>query len=210
MLAVLLRLCYPAASPSNGPIIGQAPRGVKERSGIVDAEVEFELTEELMVRAARRYAARAFRWGHRFAAAVFVFLLVTILVVGALYLWLPDGRKLGWSLAALIVFSLAYPAIRLWSRRAIVRAASKSGAYLARLPHRRVRWRVSEEGIEVVEPLGTAGRPWGIVSALWRFPDVWLLFVAEMQFLAVPAEALSDEVGAFIAAKVAEHGGEVV
>ncbi|MFC1805741.1 YcxB family protein [Planctomycetota bacterium] len=176
----------------------------------MDAEIEFELTEELMTQAARRYAAHAYRWGNRLAGAIFALLLVSIAVLGALYLWTPQGRKLGWSLGALIVFAVIYPAIRLWSKRAIVRAASRSGAYLARLPHRTARWRIADEGIETTEPLGHRENPWDMFSAVWRFPDVWLFFVAETQFFAVPAELLSGEVGDFIAAKVEEHGGKVV
>jgi len=46
---------------------------------------------------------------------------------------------------------------------------------------------------------------WKSFHELWRFNDVWMLFVNPMMFYILPTEAMTDALREHILAKLAEH-----
>jgi len=72
-----------------------------------------------------------------------------------------------------------------------------------------VVWTFSEEGLTSESELGRTEGKWQAVSALWRFPEVWLLFFGAPSYSTLPAESLSPELRSFLESKVREFGGKI-
>lgn len=51
---------------------------------------------------------------------------------------------------------------------------------------------VDSEGLHLENPLGTSNIPWPFLDSIWVFDDVWLLFIGEVDYMTIPAEALGE------------------
>lgn len=87
---------------------------------------------------------------------------------------------------------------------------SRALASLARLDPPVATWRLTEEGLETESGRGRVRLPWSAVGRVWRFPEVWLVFVGKSRYSTLPTEALAGGAGGFLVERVRDAGGEVV
>ncbi len=91
-----------------------------------------------------------------------------------------------------------------------IRYYLRSDVTFKNLSDPRITVRVSDDAIEFSTCDHTSNYFWHSIRGLWKFRDVWLLFVSHPNFYTVlPTAALSDEVQALITMKVADNGGQV-
>ena len=88
-------------------------------------------------------------------------------------------------------------------------AAENAQRFARKLPTRAARCLLTEESMTVENALATSILKWPVVQKVVRGPDVWLFFLARGQFMALPAEKLGGEVGAFIESRVTAAGGKM-
>ena len=72
-----------------------------------------------------------------------------------------------------------------------------------------VVWRFSEATVGTRSGLGTTEVPWQLVTKVWRFDDVWLLFFGHGGYSTLPTAPLGDDVRDFIVRRVEACGGKV-
>ena len=73
----------------------------------------------------------------------------------------------------------------------------------------RVEWSFDEDGLARKSERGEFAFAWSSVPKLWRFPDVWLIFLGDEDYSTLPRDAMTPLVEAFIARKVDAAGGTV-
>ena len=60
------------------------------------------------------------------------------------------------------------------------------------------KWEIGEGGVKIVGELATSELKWRAFEKIWKYPDVWLLFVAKHQFLILPTKVGTPELLDFI------------
>jgi hypothetical protein len=78
-----------------------------------------------------------------------------------------------------------------------------------RMKSKSVQITFTDESFSTTTDLGSGSVNWNNIRFIWRFPDVWLLFLEWNNFMSLPTENLDDEVKAFIVERVQGHGGKV-
>jgi hypothetical protein len=74
--------------------------------------------------------------------------------------------------------------------------------HLARLEEGAVEFHFEEEGLGIASSLGTSMLKWSTFERVWKFPDLWLLFISKQQYLVLPVDALPAEALERVDAKV--------
>jgi hypothetical protein len=74
---------------------------------------------------------------------------------------------------------------------------------LARIEDGRVEFQFAEDTLTVRSSLGNSRVRWEAFQRLWKFRDVWLLFVAKWQYVTLPVRELPPAVLALVELKVA-------
>jgi hypothetical protein len=121
---------------------------------------------------------------------------VYLLAVGE-YDWLTGvfGSLLGLTTVFVVAFSIAC------YRRML--------AAFRKMKTPRAQWVFDDAGISVQSDMSTGSIRWPIVERLWRFPEVWLFFVAKGVYSTLPVSCLSEELQAFILQKAQEAGTRI-
>ena len=70
-------------------------------------------------------------------------------------------------------------------------------------------FRFDDEGVSTRSDLGASEIKWKLVKKAWAFPEVWLLFVTNNQYITLPTKDLGSEAEQFIRQKIEESGGRV-
>jgi hypothetical protein len=78
-----------------------------------------------------------------------------------------------------------------------------------RMLSKSIHFTFTESEISSTSDLGSSKFSWRAIMEVWRFPDVWLLFVAKNIYFILPLAELDLSIQAFIADRVAHHGGRV-
>lgn len=81
--------------------------------------------------------------------------------------------------------------------------------YVCKWGEHEVAYRVADEGLHVSAPHGNAMIPWHVAERVWRYSDLWLVFIDPVNIYILPADKVAGKVGDFIVAKVRENGGKV-
>jgi hypothetical protein len=161
-------------------------------------EVQVHYTEMLVRKAAHRFLARFAR------RDVAIGLGGVLAGIGA---WLALG--LHWPYAvALVGAGLVLIALAVFMSLAYVRSAL--GKFRA-LADPVVLWRFGEDSLATTSNLGSAEIRWQVVSEVWRFPEVWLLFFGSKGwgYSTLPTDALKPDVQEYILARIQANGGKV-
>lgn len=158
--------------------------------------VETEYSEEL-IRLAARYFLRRFLLPEVVIGGVMVFAAAVALMADATPVWLSwTAGGLGFMLIAISAFVASRS----------VRAAREKFAMMG---NGRAVWTFSETTLGTKSELGMAEIPWRLVTKVWCFPEVWLLFFGTAGYSTLPTAALSPELQAFILSQVRAGGGKV-
>jgi hypothetical protein len=160
-------------------------------------QIQVTFTEALVKRTVRRFWTRLIGW-HGFAIVAFLAVVIAYLLAVGDSSWLVPalGTLLG---IAVLVGSSVYFVYR---HRAL--------STLRRMAQPTALVTFTDTGVATRSDLGGGDVSWRAITQVWKFPEVWLLFVAKGTYFMIPTEALADDVRKFICDKVREHGGKVV
>jgi hypothetical protein len=160
-------------------------------------EIQVDYSETVVRRAALHFLTRFIR---REAVIGFVLAFVAI---GA---WLGFG--IDWRLAAVFAsIGLGLAALVIFVGLAYVRSAI--GKFrLMKIPT--VTWRFEDDCLAARSDLGSVEIKWQAVSAVWRFPGVWLLFFGTRGwgYSTLSTAALGSEVLEYVLARIRANGGK--
>jgi hypothetical protein len=159
-------------------------------------EFDYEYSDELLHRAARRSLIHQVGWRVPVMLAV---VLALIAALGAAEGWgFLSGACLGGMAMLVLLFYL--------TRSSAIEQALR---FARKLPSRAARCVVTDESLTVENALATSVLKWPVVHSVVRGPEVWLFFLARGQFMALPADKLDGELGAFIESHVTAAGGRM-
>lgn len=153
--------------------------------------VTVRYTRETVLRATRRFWKRHFGWRG----------LMAFVLLGA-------GVALLWRLAAddwyTIALSTATGMVPLLFVTVYFVHRHRVLLSLARLADGAVEFRFEEDGLSVASSLGTSTLKWTTFDRLWKFPDLWLLFISKQQYLVLPVGEIPSEALELVEARVAQ------
>jgi len=158
--------------------------------------IKLHYSEALVLRAVRSFMLRFIGW--RYVAAL------AVLLASTFYLFATGERSwfigvFGSALALGLVLPFAV-FIAHW-RAALVR--------LRRLGKAEAIFEPKEDGFRATSDVGTMNLPWSEIKAVWHFPEFWLLFFSQSEFITLPLADANNEVREFILARVRSHGIKV-
>jgi hypothetical protein len=165
----------------------------------MEAEVSAELTDEFLIRVARPVQARYLL---RLCVLYGAIILLPVPFL-ALFAW----RSLNWTIAVAVGFPLLCLIHVCIAASAL--AMRSTLAFFRKMPHRRYVYRISDDGVTMVNPLGELRLRWDMILELRRREEALLLFHRKSEFLILPTDAMTDPLREFIAHKVTEAGGKV-
>jgi hypothetical protein len=147
-------------------------------------------------KAVSRFWVRFIAW-HGFAA-------IGICVVGCLGLLLAGNRS--WLVGALGAVGVM---LMITAASVYVVFLRRSLWKFDRMSAKSVAFQFSDEGFSSVSDLGSSTLSWRAVEKVWRFSDVWLLFVGKTIYITLPIAEVDEATRTFITNQVAQHGGRV-
>jgi len=158
---------------------------------------------ELAREVAKQCALHAYGWRY--------YALISVLAVQTLFFLIMGTRD--WIVGALGAALLGCVITPIASYVTITRHVNKvlksrsAGSANHRLES--TEYVVSEDGVRVTAPLGTACLPWTRISRLRRFRHVWLLYTGAHCVAAWPIDSLRTELQDFVVERVRSHGGRL-
>jgi hypothetical protein len=161
-------------------------------------EIQVDYTETVVRRAAMHFLTRFVRRDAVIGLAMVCF------AFGA---WL--GLGVDWRFAAVFAcVGLALVSIVSFVGLAYVRSAI--GRFRA-MRVQQVLWRFDNDCLATKSDLGSVEIKWQMVSAVWRFPEVWLLFFGRYGsgYSTLPTNALMPEVKEYVLGRIQANGGKV-
>jgi len=72
-----------------------------------------------------------------------------------------------------------------------------------------VAFTLDHEAIATQSSLGSSITPWKTVTAIWKFPVVWLLLFGDHGYSTLPIAQVPADAAAFFEERVKAHGGTV-
>lgn len=68
---------------------------------------------------------------------------------------------------------------------------------------------LGEERFSIKSDMGSSEIEWSLISQVWRFDKVWLLFFSAGEFMTLPIEGMSQESKSFIVSKAEANGAKI-
>jgi len=158
----------------------------------VDAQFSIILDRKVMDKVYRRVFVRKSR----------LHLIVTA-VLTIWFLWISWQAN---TFIPIVVWAVVAATLWLFSYSRTMRQAR---LYVGKWGENEVAYRVADEGLHVSAPHGNAMIPWHVAERVWRYSDLWLVFIDPINTYILPADKVAGEVGDFIISKVRENGGKV-
>ena len=155
-------------------------------------EISAEFTPATVKAVARRFVARLFG----------VVYFVTLPVMAAVLTCLIANRVNDWKTgvtATILLLGILIPSSLWWKTR------SSGLSRLRRMSTPRVKFVFDEKGVTADSELGAATIRWKSIEKIWEFPEAWLLFVGQQQYVTVPLPVLTEELKQMIKAEVAKN-----
>jgi hypothetical protein len=157
-------------------------------------ELDYEYSDELVRRALKRSALGSIGWP--------IALGVLLAIVWAVCAGDAWGYLCGLLQGALIVIVLFFLMIRMTAVEDALRFARK-------LPTRAARCVFTDESMTNENALARSELKWPVIQKVARRRDVWLFFLGRGQVMALPAEKINAQIGAFIESRVSAAGGKL-
>lgn len=151
--------------------------------------VTVKYTRTLLLRATTCFWKRHF--GLRGIAAL------VALWAGVAVLWLLAAHT--WYTVALLTGAVLVQVVLVG---VVLLCRHRTLASLARLEDGAVQFRFEEEGLGMNSSLGTSMLKWSTFERLWKFRDVWLLFISKQQYIVLPVVELPSEALELVDSKV--------
>jgi hypothetical protein len=163
---------------------------------LVRHELTYEITDDLMRAATRRFVLHHAGWRVWIALGLLTLLLIPICAPE------DDHFICGIFIGAVILLAVLVAVAYATRDRRAVQTARK-------LSTREARCVLTDDAIELENALARSAIKWPLVQKVVRGTDVWLLFMSRQQYFALPADKLAGEAGEFLAARVKAAGGKV-
>ena len=85
---------------------------------------------------------------------------------------------------------------------------SRSTEKFNRMETPTAKFRFTDERIGIESDIGWTELSWKMIEKIWKYPSVWLVFIAKQGYITLPTVNLDDELKQFIILKVRENGGK--
>lgn len=161
----------------------------------MDREITVSYSRELI-----RFAVWKF-WTRSVGRASFViFVAICIAFVG---FFLSGDRS--WVLGVLgatIAFSLSIGSVSYFVY------LNRSLEKFNRMETPTAKLRFTNERIDMELDIGRSELSWKMIEKIWKYPSVWLVFIAKQGYVTLPTADFDDELKEFIIIKVRENGGQ--
>jgi YcxB-like protein len=154
-------------------------------------------THSIIRRAVAHFWFRFVAW-HGFAA-------IAICVGGAVALAVAGDRS--WKLGVLGTFGFV---LLTMSAAVYIVFLRRSMSKFERMGSKTVVFTFSDERLATASDLGNSVVSWKAIERIWKFPDIWLLFVAKTAYITLPITDIDKATQDFIVEQVVQHGGRVV
>ncbi|MGH9947719.1 MAG: YcxB family protein [Pyrinomonadaceae bacterium] len=155
----------------------------------MNREIEVRYTRELIKFAVRKFWTRSIGVGgfvsFGIVFAAFIYFLLTSdrsWTLGFL------GSVVGLGLVIGIVSYLTY--------------LNRSLEKFKRMDEPTATFRFTDERIAMESNIGWTELSWTMIDKIWKYPSVWLVFIARQGYLTLPTADLDDELKQFITSKV--------
>ena len=152
---------------------------------------------DAMIRAAAQHVLKRFLLPELAIGLSAVVASAVLYGVDALPLWV--AMSFGGAGLALVVIA----------RAVALRHTSAARRKFVAMTDAHVVWSISEATLGTKSELGTVEVPWRLVTKVWRFDDVWLVFFDAGGYSTLPTAPLSDDVRNLIVRQVRASGGKV-
>ena len=133
-------------------------------------------------------------------------MLIALAVCGGMFAFLLAHGDRSWVvglLGAAIAFCAAFlVAIYVVHYRNAVQKLGDMGSP-------RATFRASVDSFTVSSDAANSTVPWATVTQVWKFKNCWLLLFSKAQFMTLPLASLSQDLQAFVLARVAAAGGKI-
>lgn len=71
------------------------------------------------------------------------------------------------------------------------------------------KFRFTDDLIGIESNIGWTEVSWKMIEKIWKYPSVWLVFIAKQGYITLPTANLDEELKQFVTAKVMEHNKEI-
>ncbi len=161
----------------------------------MDREVTVRYSPELIKLAVWKFWARSIGLGGFLAFAVACVAFVYFLMAGDRS-WLLGflGAIVGLGLIVGILSYFIY--------------LNRSMEKFKRMEAPTAKFRFTDERIGIESNIGWTELSWKMIEKIWKYPTVWLVFIAKQGYVTLPTADLDEELRQFITLKVKESGGK--
>ena len=133
------------------------------------------------------------------------FLIATILMVIFLVYRLVSGDR-GWIVGVVgavlaLAFGIMIATYFVHLRRSLSR--------LRRMKVPEGTLEIAEDRFKITSDVGTSEIDWSLISGIWRFEKVWLLFFSAGEFMTLPIRDIPPESMSFILKKAEANGAKI-
>jgi hypothetical protein len=158
--------------------------------------VALHLSEPLLRRAVCRFWSRAVGWG---GTAAFVFAV-------AMFSYLLAKGDRSWEIGVFgtLLLLMVGTAAALYF---VHYRAAVGKLRLMKIPE--VTVEMTPERLKITADSGVGELIWPAIKEVWRFDEVWLLFLSRAQFITFPLADLDAETREFILERVRSGGGKI-
>ena len=68
---------------------------------------------------------------------------------------------------------------------------------------------LGDDRFKITSDVGSSEIKWNLITKIWRFEYVWLIFFSGNEFMTLPIEGISEQSKAFIMQKAKENGAKI-
>lgn len=71
-----------------------------------------------------------------------------------------------------------------------------------RMDEATARFRFTDESVGMESDIGATELKWKMIEKIWKYPDVWLVFIAKQGYVTLPTASMDDELKQFITSNI--------
>jgi hypothetical protein len=155
----------------------------------MNREITFKYSPELIKFAVWKFWTRSIGVGG--------FVGYSVVVVGCLYFLLSGDRS--WIVGLLGSVVLLGTGIGISSYFIYL---NRSLEKFKRMDDATAKLHFNDESIGIQSDIGSTELKWKMIEKVWKYPDVWLVFIAKQGYITLPTASLDNELKEFITSKI--------
>lgn len=151
----------------------------------MEYELDFTVTKDLIRTATRRFWLQFVGW-----SSVIRWLAASVAIsVGGIFF------RQTWLYGLMAFFIVSLPLIWIMGYSTFLRRAFRR---YDRMQSKQITYRFTEQGIGTKSDLGSAEVPWRMLDKIQRYPDVWLLFFGQRDYVYLPAVEITEPLKSYL------------